>query len=314
MGKISGRELAKQLGMRFFTSSLIRTIINTIIPIVISIYSCYYNDNVTFIWYLPIIVMIFMILAYNITAGKLLVKEKKELTYMDLLEECYRNQANINRRSATKMFRLHKIINTHLSNNKPIDKVVFDKVADFNTISFDICNSIYKMIESKYGVDTKCEVTVFQSLKDGIVMIAYANKNEEPPTSYMRTYKKSKKYLFGKLFQDLNANIHICHNKETVKKDFHFIEDSKTREEQICQYIGIPLFTARKKIELLLQIDVSKPNVFGKTYEDVLKVAENIFYPYIALLNKAYERDLIFNEYYDLIVKSLSESEEKNEN
>lgn len=210
MKKIPGKELAKQLFIRFFISSLIRTIINTIIPIFVSIYSFYYNENVKFTWYLPIIMMIVLIFIYNVIAEWLLSKEKKEFEYMDLLEECYRNHLAINKRTATKLYRLHKLINTHISNKKPINKVVFDKVADFHTISFDICNSIYKMIENKYGTDAKCEVTIFQSTEDGIVMIAYANKNDEPPISYKRIYKKSKnKFLFGKIFSNLNADIYI---------------------------------------------------------------------------------------------------------
>lgn len=315
LSKISGKELAKELTIRFFTSSILRTFINTLIPILISVYSLRYNKDVKLNWYIPIILMTLFILIYNIIAEIILAKQRREIEYWEFLEEAYRNHCSLNRRSATKIYRLNKIITNFLKKNEPIDKVVFDKMADFSTIAFDVCNGIYKIVEKEFGEDTECEVTVFQATNDGITMIAYANKNEDPPISYRRNYvRSSSQYLFGKLFKDLNAQIFVCSTQKEVQENFKFIDESIVREGKICQYIGIPLLTARKKIEILLQIDVSKPNVFGRNKEEVLKFAENVFYPYVMLLNKTYERDLIFDGYYDIIVDKLSGHESVGEN
>lgn len=47
--------------------------------------------------------------------------------------------------------------------------------------------------------------------------------------------------------------------RELVKQRlFHFFAYGLVREQNICQYIRIPFKTARPKIEILLQIDVSK--------------------------------------------------------
>lgn len=316
--KIPGKELAKQLLQRFFISGIIRTIFNTLIPIFISLYSLNYSKKVDYVWYLPIIFMLFLIVVYNIIAEVLLNKERKELELIDLTEICYRNQCRINNESAIKLLRLNKLIKKHIDNCKPIDKIVFDKVADFESIAFDICNSIFEIIIKKFGIDTECEVTVFKSNGKEAMMVAFANEQGKAPAAYRRLYKIAKikrKYLFIQLLRDLNAQIHCCVNKEEVERDFVYFEESKAREQNICQYIGIPFKTARRKIELLLQIDISKPNVFGTTQKEIIKVAKNIFYPYIVLLNKAYERDLIFNGYYDIIEKTLSnhESEHSNE-
>lgn len=304
--KISGKDLAIELLKRFFTSSILRVTINTILPIIISIYLLGYSHQQNFVWYIPIIALILFILIYNIIAEILLNLERKYLKYWDLLDEAYRNHSYLNSSSATKLYRLHKIIIKQLKTVNPVDKSSFDKMADFNTISFDVCNSIYNIIVNKYGIDTECEVTIYHCNNDGgISMIAYANKNKEPPLTYKRMYSRNTtQYLFGKLFKDKNAQIHVCINKEEVKNDFKFLEGSEMREEKICQYIGIPLLTVRKKVELLLQIDVSKPNVFGNKKEDVLKYAENIFKPYLMLLNKTYERDLILDGYYEMIIKN----------
>lgn len=313
MNRIPGRQLFKLLRNRFFTSPFSRTIVNTIMPIIISIYFLGFDTNIAWTWYIPIVLMITGILLHNIFAEILLVKDKKELEYMDLLEYCYRNQSAINRRSASKIYRLNKLIAKHLKNNKPIEKIVFDKVADFNTISFDICSSIYRMIEDKYGTDAECEVTVYQLRKNAdITMIAFANSRNEPPTSYNTVFKKTNtNYLFVKLFNNLNAEIHVCPDMKSVQNDFTWIDGSDVREKKICQYIGIPLKTDRNRIELLLQIDVAKPNIFGKTKKEVIKIAKDLFYPYVVLLNKAYERDLIFDGYYDIIVEKLCVKREK---
>lgn len=306
MNKMTGKELVVELLKRLFINSVCRTTVNTILPIIISLYSLTYSSNISVRWYIPIVLIVIFIFIYNVVAELLLGIERKRMIYCELLDNAYRSHSNINKRSATKLYRLNKIIKKQLKNSFPIDKSVFDKMADFQTISFDICNSIYTIIKDKYGIKTDCEVTIYQSNEDGISMIAYANKNDLPPLTYRRIYKKKcSQYLFGQLFKDLNAEIHVCPDKESVQNDFTFLKGSEKRESRICQYIGIPLLTARRKIELLLQIDVSKPNVFGKTKEDVMEYAENIFFPYMMLLNKAYERDLIFNGYYDIIVESL---------
>lgn len=312
--QIPGRELAKQLLIRIFTSGIIRTIVNVVMPIFISLYSVSYNKNVNFSWYCPLIVLLLIIVTYNIIAEILLSKKKNSNIYNDLLVDCYNNQSDINKNSATKLYRLNNLIIKHISKQKPVDKIVFEKIADFSSVSFDICNSIYKIITNRFGVETECEVTVYHSDGKAVSMIAFANKNTSPPTTYKKIYKinaKNKDYLFVRLLDNTNDKPHCCVNKEEVDKDFKYIEDSEERERKICQYIGVPLKTARKKNELLLQIDVSKPNVFGKKKKDITKIAENIFRPYVALLHKAYERDLIFDNYYDLIVEHLSLKESR---
>lgn len=314
--KIPGRKLAKILIIRTFTSSIIRTLINIVLPIVISLYSVSYNnDESLFPWVIPIIGLLLLILIYNLISEYLIKLEKRELLFIDLMHKCYFDHAVINTNSAIKIYRLGNTIKRHLQSNIPVNKFVFDKIADFNTVAFDICNSIYNIITSKYDLDTECEVTVFKLIGDKVKMVAYSNRTGVPPASYKNYYKicsNNKKYLFVRLFNEVSPQIHYCANITEVKKEFCYIEESCPREEKICQYIGIPLRTDRNKTEVLLQVDVSKPNVFGKTSDEVFKFANNIIYPYITLLHKAFERDAIFEEYYDLIIKHLS-SEKKSE-
>ena len=57
MSRITGKDLVIELIKRLFISGISRTIINTILPIVISIYSLsYINGEPT--WYIPIFLIV----------------------------------------------------------------------------------------------------------------------------------------------------------------------------------------------------------------------------------------------------------------
>ena len=66
--KISGKDLAIELIKRFFTSSIFRIIVNTILPIIISLYLLGYNHEQKFKWFIPVIILILLICGYNIIA------------------------------------------------------------------------------------------------------------------------------------------------------------------------------------------------------------------------------------------------------
>lgn len=138
-------------------------------------------------------------------------------------------------------------------------------------------------------------------------MVAYANDDNQMPSSYSKNFKLDESgILFVRLFNDLNGEIDCKANKKEVNNAFQKLQGSEKREEGICQYIGIPIKTNRNEIELLLQIDVSKEKIFGRNEKQMTLFAKNILYPYAVLLHKIYERDLIFNKYYDMIILTLS--------
>lgn len=305
---ISGKALLILLIRRFFTSGIIKTLVNFIFPTIMTFYSVTYDKNAGLKWFIPVVLMLLLVTLYNISSEIILSLEKKKYVLMDLLSKCYYDHNMINRKCAVRISRLEKLIRGYIKQNKPIPVKAFDKMVDFNTIAFDICNSIYKVITEKYGKETECEVTVFKSESKKIKMVAYANEMSNMPSCYTREYKKesrNKKYLFVRLLEHPNSKPFSCANKDEVKNEFEFFDGSIEREKAICQYIGIPI-----KINIddgiLLQIDVSLPNIFGKNKDDLNKLGKSIFLPYATLLHKAYERDIIFVKYYELIVEKLS--------
>lgn len=177
-------------------------------------------------------------------------------------------------------------------------------VADFQTTSITICESIQNMLTSEYGTEIKCEVTLMKKVSKHIKMVAYSNNDSKRPSSYAKEFSFDDEDIhFVELFKNLNGKISCLPDKKSVNEKFKKLKGSEEREKEICQYIGIPIKTNRNEIELLLQIDVSQKNVFGRNEEEVYMFARNILYPYAVLLHKAYERDLVFCRLRELVIK-----------
>lgn len=148
-----------------------------------------------------------------------------------------------------------------------------------------MCNELHSFIINFCDCD-ECEVTIFQRFTDDknndfVTMIAYKNSQNRQLATYGKNFNLTKKKnvpLFINLFKDANAEIKILHNKKQLKKDFIIFDSSRTREERICQYIGIPIRTNRNKVEILLQIDVSKAKVFGNRYKTIKNLPRIYFY------------------------------------
>lgn len=302
---ISGRKLIKILLIKIFTSDIINSIINIFLPVLISIRCTNFKDDKN--WWIKTVIICGLIVIFNVIS--IIVKgiQNKSNRFLNMTYKCYVEQRSINERSAKNIFRLNKLINQYIQDNNPINKRVFDKIADFQTYSFSICESIHKILTQEYGNDIKCEVTLMKKNGNIIKMLAYSNNDNMQPSSYTRNFNFDDLDIhFVELFKDLNGKPSCLPNKKIVCEKFKKLTGSEKREEGICQYIGIPIKTNRNEVELLLQIDVSKEKIFGSNEKQMELFTDNVLYPYAVLLHKAYERDLVFTQYYDMIIAMLS--------
>lgn len=305
---INGKKLLKLVLIKIFSSDIIITFVNIIIPCGLSVHCSFSSGKDTSWWFITILLLLIIVL-YNgisVIVKKITGKQNQQL---NIVYSCYNEQQLINSKFATNIYRLNKAINNYIKDNVHINKKSLDNYVDFQTVSFCICQSIYKILVEEFGKDILCEVTLMKRENDIIKMVAYANENNKIPSSYKTTFKlDASDICFIRIFNDLNGEIFCLPNKEAIEKEFKKFDGSYEREKNICQYIGIPVKTDRNQIEFLLQIDVSKPNILGKNEKQVKSFAKNVFYPYAMLLYKSYERDLIFNQYYDMVVAMLSKS------
>lgn len=240
------------------------------------------------------------------------IRNVTERTYK-YYDDAYRIQNKINCKTATYLYRVNKRI-VRAIKEKKIEVGALNSIADFQTFSFMICSELCDFIVDIFGCD--CEVTIFQRFtdtknKDFVKMIAFKNSKNHQPSTYGKVFKLSSKDnapVFVSLFNDLNEEIKILHNKRAVENEFKYFEGSKNREQEICQYIGIPIKTNRGKVEIVLQIDVSKAKALGRNYNQLKQFAEYILLPFCSLLHCSFERDLILNKFYDILEENISKS------
>ena len=305
---INGKKLIKILFVKVFTSDIIGSIVNIVIPCLLSLHSITYKKG-DIPWYWITGIFLVILIVYNILSCIIRRVTERQNKQLNIVYNCYNEQRSINSKFATYIYRLNKAINGYISSSTPIDKKSLDKIADFQTFSFCVCESIYKIINKEFGDDILCQVTLMKKENNIVKMVAYANDNEIMPSSYKEEFHlDSSDIFFITLFNDLNGEIRCIPKKEDIGTKFKIFNGSSEREKNICQYIGIPVKTERNEIEFVLQIDVSKPDIFGKNEKEMKIFAKNVFYPYAMMLYKTYERDLVFNQYYDLIVTMLSKT------
>lgn len=306
--RIRTLSLLKTLFINIFSSRYVDVFFNIIMTTLISLHS----SNVDFTskkWVILLVTYIVITFILNflfILAGHIKQKEETLIEYYNI---SYDIQSRMNRDTAAQLYRVNKKITQTIRDGK-MEKQVINSIADFQTFSFKICNELYNFITSSFNCG-ECEVTIFQRFmgkdnKDFVKMIAYKNSRNMEAGSYHDTYKLShqastKVPVFVKVFNDLNADIKILHNRKAVEAEFKYFDHSMTREKKICQYIGIPIKTNRNRVELLLQIDVSKEKAFGKNYNAIKQLADNIILPFSNMLYCSYERDLIFDKFYDIL-------------
>ena len=301
----------KTLFVNIFSNKCVFVILDIIFTIILSIHTASINfQSEKWVKELYAYVGLYMLInVIYIVADYIKHKQCRMFEYFSTVCEI---QNKLNSDTSTKLYRVNKKVTNAIKNNK-LEKGAINSIADFQSLSFDICNELHQFI-TNYCNCENCEITIFQRFKDEnnkdfVTMIAYKNsKNSEPHTYGEKFYLSIKKNVpvFVHIFKDVNAEIKILHNKKRVQSEFNIFDNSSSREKEICQYIGIPIRTNRNMVEVLLQIDVSEKNKLGRSYKTVKQFSEAIIMPFCVLICCSYERDLILNKFYDVLEENIS--------
>lgn len=303
----------KSMFITFFGSKYTLIILDAIVTTIISIHTANIDLD-SDEWIKRLIFYVIISILLNMICVWADYLKTKHNTLLELFSVVYEIHNKINSNTSTKLYRVNKKVVSSIRNNK-LAKGEINSIADFQTLSFDICKELYTFVSNNCKCE-ESEITIFQRFtddegKDFVTMIAYKNSQNRQPATYGEKFylnsKKKKQPVFVDIFKDVNAEVKILHSKKYVKKEFNYLNSSKSREEKICQYIGIPIRTNRKKVEILLQIDVSQKRVFGMRYNTVKTFAEDIFLPFANLLYCSYERDLVLNKFYDVLEENISQ-------
>ena len=301
------------LFIKIFGNTSVNSFINIIVPIILSVLLSFPSEKRDenfnkYIWAIIVFIICFNLLSYIATY----IKNKNE-KWKSLLSSVAEHISAIHIETGTNIYRMHKHTKSSITKNQLVDKTHFNQIADFQEMSFLVCRSIYDIIERELECD-ECEVTVFQKfLKgknkryDSIKMIAYATKGSVIPSTYDNTYvinKNAQNTIFMNLFKNNQSDAVVYHNQKSVSENFIWLDESEEREKGIHQYIGIPIKTNSNNVVCVLQIDVSQKKLLGKNYKEVKCFADDILKPFSSILYNAYERDNVFNTFYDIWANS----------
>lgn len=172
-------------------------------------------------------------------------------------------------------------------------------------IAMSVCGILYEMIKSMDDKHSNISpyITVYAKFpKTGATdgscickMIAYENITHEEPTSYGYPYDvKDDTCYHSRIFNNKDLSIRILNGKQDIKDNFTFHEGATNREQEIEQYIGIPINVNEAGICILLQIDINIPNFFGDSKSTIEEFVRHIFLPYSHMLSVAYENERLY--------------------
>lgn len=306
------------LFMEFFSSSLILSIINIVMPVIITVYSAVYAANlkISILAISVIIIIVFNIISYFVATVE---SQNKKLDI--LVSKAYNEQNLINIETSTQIFRMNTHIWKKFEKKESLLRTEICEFINFQKYSFLICKSIYSMLKSEYNFDG-FTVTIHQRFSEGdnnefMKMIAYENQNSKIPNSYYEKFyineQKNRNYNFVKASVENDDDLIILENKNIFHGNFQLIDTSKKREQEICQYIGIPIKMNSNKVQLVINIDVCSEKVLGKSKKELKQIAESVLISYASNLKLAYEYNITFDKYFDLLERFCRAEVENNE-
>lgn len=170
---------------------------------------------------------------------------------------------------------------------------------NFQSAAFVVCENLKNNL-TKYYDNDNIYVTIFQKQKkdskEFCKMIAYSEEKE--PSTYGDSYKipKYEESLLGKidyhsyLFAANSTDISALPDPESVEKCFVKHKKSAERENNIQQYIGIPIAPANLGVTFILQIDTNIPYLFGKNKEEIISLVKTAVFPFAQFLHMVYEQ------------------------
>lgn len=194
--------------------------------------------------------------------------------------------------------------NTDLQTEKNAVKNSLSKI-DFQTAAFTVCEYLNNYLTRNLGPDD-IYVTVYQKYQTdngfSCKMIAHSGNHE--PTSYGIEYPIPlfEEHSLGSIefhtyiFASEKKDIQVFADHKSIIEKFKIHEGCEARENNIEQYIGIPISPAKLGVTFLLQVDTPVPKLFGKTTSDVEEFARNMIYPFSQFLHMIYEQGRTINQ------------------
>ena len=286
------------LGYRIFSNEIIVALISLFEPLVIGIMANleYYG----FFFYLCVIIYIMCVLfgAYAMRFQKEQLQENRMLKQALIGGiGCLRAWATGVQQCAKAIFKLNR------KSQATIERII--ESIDFQAAAFHVCTNLCNNL-CKYYENSNIYITVFQKQEtpNGSIckMIAYSGNHE--PSTYGQPYnipdvteaEQGKVEYHSFLFAMNKTDISVLPNRDSIEKCFINHPKSEERENEIQQYICVPIAPAGLGVTFLLQVDTNIADLFGKDKNSVTSFAETAIYPFAQFLHMVYEQGRLIEQ------------------
>lgn len=300
---------------KIFKSSYVRTLINFIFTTVFTIQMKladfdtfkinqleFYQDK----WH--ILITCVFIVVYNWITILIDSYQRYQEKLIKCVKEIVNRETVINDTIGKKLYEITKCISSK-SSSIPMK-------SDFVNFSYQdvaalVCHNIYDAIKASTDIDSH-QVSLMQRFKEKktgveyIKMISYGNANQITPNIFDKHFylNYDHNYFHVKIFNENENNIFILKNSEEIKKQL--VYGKRTNEDDIVQYIAIPVICENEGIVSLLQIEIKENMLIGRTKEEIREFVKP-FMAYIHVLTVSYYQEQLFKvlaKKFDILKKS----------
>ena len=304
---------------KLLKSSYIRTFVNFLFTIVFAFqmkladFDAFNFNQLEFYkdkWHI-LITCVFIVL-YNFATILIDSYQKYQNQAIKCIKEVINRETVINDTIGRKLYEITKSISSK-SNIIPI-KSDFANL-NYQDITALVCHNIYDAIKISTNKDSH-QVSLMQRFKDKrtgiqyIKMISYGNANQISPSIFDKYFYLNKdfNYYHVKIFNDNQNKIYILKNAAEIKKEL--VYGKKFNENNIVQYIAIPVVCENEGIVSLLQIEITEEMLIGRTNEEIREFVKP-FMAYIHILTVSYYQNELFKvlvKKFDMLKKSKEKS------
>ena len=291
----------ERFGKGFFSKVAVRTIVEFLCPIVISVATAFISNNIVLALCLGspfLIIYVVLMILYKISDSYKQKKHEREIQdQQKLLQGIKRCEAKQKSYSDVLKSIQSVLMTTSKNINSLAHKIAEENVLDEEIWSFKqtcavICSDAYNVLKSINHLCTNVEITYinFEKTKDGTVaeLIAYKNSDDIMPSILEKRIsiskkvpkkKLSNKYSFERYYLAQRNDPQIFPNEETIKKNFYFKDETAKNECKYKQFVAIPVSCESKKIIGIIQIASFVEKAFGETVEELQETVLSLMKP-----------------------------------
>ena len=303
-----GKRFIEGFSKGVFSKVAVRTLIEFLCPIVISVATAFISNNILLALCLGIPFLIiyvsFMVIYKKLDSYNLKKHEREMQDRQKLLQEIKRYETkqksyiDILKSIQSVLMTTSKNINS-LEHKIAEENVLDEEIWSFKQTCAIICSDAYNVLKSINERCSNVEITYinFERTKEGTIaeLIAYKNSEDIMPSilekriAIPKTVPKKKlgnKYSFERYYLAQRNEPQIFVNEEIIKKNFYFKDEIAKNECKYKQFVAIPVSCESKKVIGIIQIASLVEKAFGETVEELQETILSLMKPlgYLFLL------------------------------